>query len=267
MDPKYLDIGQTICDIGERLYRFGYVVANDGNISVLVDDGLVLTTPTGVCKGDMTPEMMALIDLSGKVVSGENKPSSETKMHLFIYKNRPDIHAVVHAHPIHATAFATAGIALDKCVLAEIVTTIGSIPVAEYGTPSTPELPETLRPFVQNHEAILLANHGVVTMGRDLWEAYFKLERVEHYAKVIFVSRFLGGEKTLPRNEVEKLFDLRQNYGIEAVNPGCRVAEHGDDCGCQHESHDDAEPDLDQIAEAVFDEVKAAFANEGETMS
>lgn len=267
MHQKHFDICKTICEIGDRLYRFGHVVANDGNISHRIADDLIVTTPTGVCKGDMTPEMMVFVDLQGKVLSPGKKPSSEILMHLFIYQQRPDIRAVVHAHPAHTTAFATAGIALDKCVLAEIVVTLGSIPVADYGTPSTQELPETLRPYIQNHEAILLANHGAVTLGRDLWEAYFKMERVEHYAKIIYLSRMLGGEKSLSREQVENLYDIRQNYGIEAVNPGCQVEGHGDDCGCGGGAHGDAEPDLDRIAEVVFRETKAAFHDNGNAIS
>ncbi|MFQ5629218.1 MAG: class II aldolase/adducin family protein [bacterium] len=256
MHQEYDEICQIICEIGKRLYRFGHVVANDGNISVRVADDVIATTPTGVCKGDMSPEMMVFVDPEGEVLS-EGKPSSEIPMHLFIYRHRPEIRAVVHAHPVHATAFATAGITLDRCVLAEIVTTIGSIPIAPYGTPSTEELPETLRPFVQDHEAILLANHGAVTMGRDPWEAYFKLERVEHYAKIIYISRILGGEKALPKQEVEKLFGLRAKYGIEAVNPGCKV-EVDDDSGCEHHTHsqDLSAAAIDRIVDAVVDEVR-----------
>jgi len=261
MHQQYEKICQTICEIGERLYRFGHVVANDGNISVRVAENLIVTTPTGVCKGDMSPEMMVFVDSAGTVLS-DGKPSSELPMHLFIYQHRPEIRAVVHAHPLHATAFATAGIALDRCVLAEIVTTIGAIPVAPYGTPSTEELPETLRPFVQDHEAILLANHGAVTMGRDLWEAYFKLERVEHYAKIIYISRMLGGEKTLPKQEVEKLFGLRANYGIEAANPGCKVeVESGCECADHKHSHDLSAAEIDRIVDAVVEEVRPYFVS------
>jgi L-fuculose-phosphate aldolase len=259
MPQQYIEICQAICEIGERLYRFGHVVANDGNISARVSDDIIITTPTGVCKGDMAPEIMVFVDPEGRTLS-EGKASSELPMHLFIYKHRPEIRAVVHAHPVHATAFATAGIALDRCVLAEIITTIGSIPVAPYGTPSTEELPETLRPFVQDHEAILLANHGAVTMGRDLWEAYFKLERVEHYAKIVFLSRVLGGEKILPKQEVEKLFGLRANYGIEAVNPGCKIEADGD-YGCEDHGHvhELSESEIDRIVDAVVNEVRPYF--------
>ncbi len=254
-------IREEICAAGERLYRFGLVVANDGNISFRLDDNKILTTPTGVCKGDMSPEMLVVVDDSGRVLS-EGKPSSELPLHLFIYNERPDIRSVVHAHPPFATAFATAGLALDRCVSPEIITTIGSIPIARYGTPSTQELPESLRPYVQDHEAILLANHGAVTMGRDIWEAYFKMERLEHYAKIILLSRMLGGEKELAAQEVEKLAEIRQSYGVEAVDPGCEVepqrSPKEDDCGCghDHQPSDLSYVEMEKIAEKVWLQLK-----------
>lgn len=260
MHGQFQEICETICAIGRRLYRFGHVVANDGNISARVRDDLIVTTPTGVCKGDMLSGQMVFVSPEGRIISG-GRPSTELPMHLFIYRHRPEIHAVVHAHPVYATAFATAGIALDRCVLAEIITTIGSIPVAPYGTPSTEELPASLQPYVQDHEAILLANHGAVTMGRTLWEAYYKLERVEHFARIIFLSRQLGGERTLPREEVEKLFALREQYGIEAVNPGCKV--EAEACGYEHSEGGLSENEIERLSELVYGEVKALIARGG----
>lgn len=221
------NLRQTIVEIGRRMYQRGYVAANDGNISVRLDEERILTTPTGVSKGFMNAEEMVVVNLKGQPIS-DGKPSTELPMHLFIYQERPDVQAVVHAHPPYATGFATAGLALDKCVLAEVIVTIGSIPLAEYGTPSTAELPETLRPYIHSCEAFLMANHGVVTVGKDLLDAYFKLERVEHYAQIVFISRALGGENVLPKKEVEKLFDLREVYGAESLNPGCYACH--DDC-------------------------------------
>jgi len=211
---------EQICEIGRRLYARGMVAANDGNISIRLGAGKILTTPTGVCKGLMSPEMLVTVDAEGRVQSA-GKPSTEILMHLFIYRERPEVNAVVHAHPIYATGFATAGLALESCVAAEIIATLGSIPLAPYGTPSTPELAESLRPHVHRADAILLANHGVVAMGTNLEEAYFRLERVEHYAQIVAVSRQLGGEQLLPRSEVEKLFALRGKYGQTGLNPGC----------------------------------------------
>ncbi len=215
---------QSICEIGRRMYDKGFVAANDGNISLRLADGTILTTPTGVSKGYMTPESMVRVDLTGRVLSA-GRPSSELLMHLFVYRERPEVHAVVHAHPIHATGFATAGIALDACVAAEIIATLGSIPLAAYGTPSTHELPETLRPHIHHSDAFLLANHGVVAVGKTLMEAYDRLERVEHYAHIVLIARQLGGERQLPHEEVQKLFALRDKYGQTGLNPGCAVCD------------------------------------------
>lgn len=211
---------QTIVEIGQRMYQRGFVAANDGNITVRLDSERILTTPTGISKGFMVPESMVIVDLEGKALSAGN-PSTELPLHLFIYKERPDVAAVVHAHPPYATGFATAGLALDKCVLAEVIVTIGTIPLAEYGTPSTEELPKSLRPYINSCEAFLMANHGVVAVGRDLMDAYFKMERVEHYAHIVFIARALGGERVLSKEAVEKLYDLREKYGVTSLNPGC----------------------------------------------
>jgi L-fuculose-phosphate aldolase len=242
------------------MYEKGYVAANDGNISCRLDGERVLTTPTGVSKGFMSPDAMVIVDAQGSPV-GNSKASSELPMHLFIYGERPDIQAVVHAHPPFATGFATAGIALDKCILAEIIVTIGAIPLAEYGTPSTQELPDTLRPYVHTCEAFLMANHGVVTIGRDLMDAYFKMERVEHYAKILYVAKGLGGEKALPKEQVEKLYDLREFYGAaDSVNPGCLACHHnciGEPCVNHAVKADPKGPDyFGEIVEKVLTAVR-----------
>jgi L-fuculose-phosphate aldolase len=181
-------------------------------------------------------------------------------MNLFIYKERPDVSAIVHAHPPYATGFATAGLALDKCVLAEVIVTIGTIPLAEYGTPSTEELPNSLRPFVRSCDAFLMANHGVVTVGKDLMDAYFKMERVEHYAQILFVARALGGERILPKTAVEKLYDLREKYGATNVNPGCYACYDdclGETCVNHSVKHDPHGPDhLGEIVEKILNTVR-----------
>ncbi|MGH7600838.1 MAG: class II aldolase/adducin family protein [bacterium] len=218
---------QQICEIGRRMYEKNFVASNDGNISARLDAERILTTPTGVSKGFMTPESMVIVDLDGQPLSS-GKPSSEILLHLFIYRERPEAQAVVHAHPLHATGFAVAGISFEECVTPEIIVTLGSIPLAPYGTPSTHKLPETLRPFVHHNDAFLLANHGAVTVGKDLWDAYYKMERLEHYAHILFISRQLGGEKLLPREQVQELLDLRGKYGQAGLNPGCSTCE--DDC-------------------------------------
>src|SRR6188472_1841641 len=163
-----------IVEIGRRMYARGYTASNDGNISVRLGADRLLMTPKSVCKGFMTPAMMCITDLDGRKLEGERDPSSEMLMHLEVYRQRPDVKAVVHAHPPTATGFAVAGIALDKAVLAEVLTTLGSIPIAEYATPSTSELPEAVRKYIKAHDGMLLANHGAVTCGDSVTSAYHK---------------------------------------------------------------------------------------------
>src|SRR5882762_6485619 len=214
-------IRADIVEVGRRLYARGYVASNDGNISVRLDETRLMTTPKSVSKGFMTPDMMVIVDYEGRKVAGERDPSSELPMHLEIYRNRPDANAVVHAHPPLATGFAVAGIPLTRAVLAEVVTTLGSIPIAEYGTPSTAELPEAVRKYIKAHDGMLLANHGAVTCGNSVLSAHFKMETIEHFAKISLVARMLGRENLLSREEVMRLQDLRGSYGIKAPAPIC----------------------------------------------
>jgi len=220
-----------IVEVGRRMYARGYTASNDGNISVRLDASRLLMTPKSVCKGFMTPDMMCITDLEGRKLQGDRDPSSETLMHLEVYRQRPDVQAVVHAHPPTATGFAVAGIPLDRAVLAEVLTTLGSIPIAEYATPSTKELPEAVRKYIRAHDGMLLANHGALTVGGDLFGAYYKMETIEHFAKISLVARMLGRENLLSREEVTRLQDLRGSYGIKAPAPIC--ADTGEDESCQ----------------------------------
>jgi L-fuculose-phosphate aldolase len=226
---------EQIVEVGRRLYARGYTASNDGNISVRLDDGRLLMTPKSVCKGFMGVEMMCITDLDGRKLAGERDPSSEMQMHLEVYRQRPDVNAVVHAHPPIATGFAVAGIPLDRAVLAEVVTTLGSVPIAEYATPSTKELPEAVRQYVKAHDGMLLANHGALTIGADLFSAYYKMETIEHFAKISLVARLLGGERLLSRQEVERLQGLRGMYGIASPAPICPEPALGspDPASCQ----------------------------------
>jgi L-fuculose-phosphate aldolase len=210
-----------IVEVGRRLWERGYVASNDGNISVRLDDHRLITTPKNVSKGFMTPDMMVITDLDGKKVAGERDPSSELKMHLEVYRNRADVRAVVHAHPPTATGFAVAGIPLDRPVLAEVITTLGSIPIAEYATPSTEELPAAVRKYVKAHDGLLLANHGALALAGDVMAAYYRMETIEHFAKISLVARTLGREHLLSRDEVERLQGLRGMYGIASPAPIC----------------------------------------------
>ena len=258
--PTENELRQSILEIGRRMYQRGFVAANDGNISARFNDERILATPTGCSKGFMDAEELPMVDLEGNVLSGA-KPSSELPLHLYIYRERRDVNAVVHAHPPYATGFATAGLPLDKCVLAEVIVTIGSVPLAQYGTPSTEELPKSLAPYIHSCDAFLLANHGVVAVGKDLTDAYFKLERVEHSAQIVFIARALGGEQVLSREAVKKLYDLREQYGTTDIpNPGCYVTqpkEEPDTCDFDHPEHDtDFPDDFDEIVERVLAAVK-----------
>jgi L-fuculose-phosphate aldolase len=214
-------IRAEIVEVGRRLYARGYVASNDGNISVRLDETRLITTPKSVSKGFMTPDMMVIVDHTGRKIAGDRDPSSELPMHLEIYRSRPDVHAVVHAHPPLATGFAVAGIPLTRAVLAEVVTTLGSIPIAEYGTPSTSELPEAVRKYIKAHDGLLLANHGAVTCCKTLMSAYYKMETIEHFAKISLVARLLGREHLLSREEVDRLQGLRGMYGIASPAAIC----------------------------------------------
>jgi len=212
-----------IVEIGRRLWQRGFVASNDGNISVRIAPDRLLMTPASVSKGFMSADMMVITDLEGRVVEAApgRKPSSEALMHLVVYRERPDINAVVHAHPPIATGFAVAGIALDRAVLAEVVTTLGGIPIASYATPSTQELADTVKPLIRLHDGVLLANHGAVALGTDLFSAYYKMETIEHFAQISLVARQLGREHLLSREEVERLQGLRGRYGISVPAPIC----------------------------------------------
>jgi len=205
-----------IVEVGRRLWTRGFVASNDGNISVRLGPDRLLMTPTSVSKGFMSPDMMVITDLDGTLVSGApgRKASSEAMMHLVAYRERPDVGAVVHAHPPLSTGFAVAGIPLDRAVLAEVVTTLGSIPIADYGTPSTPELAAAVAPYVKIHDGLLLANHGALALGKDLFGAYYKMETIEHFARISLVARMLGRERLLSSEEVQRLQGLRDRYGI-----------------------------------------------------
>jgi L-fuculose-phosphate aldolase len=223
-----------IVEIGRRLHARGYVASNDGNISVRLDESRVLTTPKNVSKGYMTPDMMVVTDMSGRKLAGDRDASSELQMHLAVYRTRPDARAVVHAHPPTATGFAVAGIPLDRAVLAEVITTLGSIPIAEYGTPSTRELADAVERHIRTHDGLLLANHGALTVAHELFASYYKMETVEHFARISLVARLLGRERLLSREEVDRLQQLRGMYGIAAPAPICPPGEPpGADASCQ----------------------------------
>ena len=210
------ELNSLIIEIGKRLWMRGFVAANDGNISVRVKRDEILITPTGVSKGFMTPEMILKVNLSGESITGHSvyKPSSETKMHLEIYRQREDIQAVVHAHPPYATSFAVSGMAPNPCVLPEAVLTLGAVPVAPYGTPSTQRIPESIRSLVDQTDTILLANHGALTMGENLPTAFHRMETLEHASRITFLAMQMGRINVIPQDEIDQLMEIRKQMKI-----------------------------------------------------
>ena len=208
------ELRRQICKAGRSMYEKGFVVACEGNLSVRVDYNHILVTPAGVCKGHLALQDPLVTDLNGVVRCGTGRPSSEILMHLLFYRLRPDVQAVCHAHPPAATGFAAAGRALDEPVLPEVILDLGTIPLAPYGTPGTWELCESLEPLVAKHDAILLANHGVVTCGQDLTTAYQRLETVEQFARILLTAHSLGGPHVLSSTNVQKLIAARSRYGV-----------------------------------------------------
>jgi L-fuculose-phosphate aldolase len=210
------ELKKLMLDVGRRLWTKGYVAANGGNISVRIDEDELLITPTGVSKGFMSEDMIIKMNMDGKVISKKNKyrPSSEVKMHIQVYKQRDDVKSVIHAHPPYCTSFAVAGIPLDKCVLPEAILTLGSVPIAPYGTPSTQEVPDSIKEYIKDSDAILLANHGALTVGLDLMDAYHRMETLEHTANIIHLANALGNVNTIPEEEIEKLMNIRRRMDI-----------------------------------------------------
>jgi len=218
---------EDIVRIGRLMYEKGWIAANDGNISIRVGPHHILATPAGVRKGMLDPADLIVCDMDGRRISGEKQPTTEIGMHLTIYHSREDAEAVVHAHPPTATGFAVAGRALNQGILPEAIVSLGFIPLAEYGIPGTPALSEGMQPYVGKYDAMLLANHGAVAYGEDVFKAFAKLETVEHVARITLVAELLGGPRVLPRGEIEKLFEARGRYGVTARNrfePGAPLA-------------------------------------------
>ncbi len=215
------EIRGEICEIGRRMYDRGMVAANDGNLSVRLGENEFLCTPTGVSKGFMKPEQLCRVDSEGRLLeeAGGFRPSSEIKMHLRVYRERPDVGGVVHAHPIYATTYAIAGIPLDRPIMTEAVVSLGYVPVAGYARPSTPEVPEAVAQYVQHFDAMLLANHGALTYGESLTEAYMRMESVEFYARMMYQTKLLGGAGELTEEQVRDLYEIRRSLKLKGRHP------------------------------------------------
>jgi len=219
-----------ICEIGRRMYAKGFVAANDGNITVKCDKDAVWATPTGVSKGFMTPDMLVKLDLKGNILQGKYKPSSEIKMHLRVYNENPKVGAVVHAHPPVATSYAIAGISLDKPILPEAIVLLGKVPIAPYATPGTQEVPDSIAPYCNDYCAVLLANHGVLTWGRDPMEAYYRLESLEHYALMLmYTGKIINKANELSCSEVSDLVKIREK--MNENNDSIEISEKSMDLG------------------------------------
>ena len=233
---------KLIVEIGKLMYDKGYVTSSDGNISYRLGENLILATPTQVSKGRMTEDIMALTDLDGKPLN-DKRVSSEIQMHLLIYRMRPDVNAVCHAHAPHGTAFAAAGIAIDAPILSEVILTLGCVPLTAYGTPSTPELTDALKPYVEHHNALLMENHGVVAYGKDLWQAFDRLETLEHTAKIAILARSLGGANDLPKDAIEKLINIREKAGYLTESARCQACGYLQETGisCGSDKHSNSE--------------------------
>jgi L-fuculose-phosphate aldolase len=218
MQTSESQLRDDIVKVGRLMFDKGWIAANDGNITIRLDEDRILATPTGVCKGMMRPDDIIICNLDGDKICGERERTTEMGMHVTIYRMRPDIRSVVHAHPPVATGFAVAGRPLNLALLPEVVICLGSVPVADYGLPGTPALTEGMRPYIPKYDAMLMANHGAVAYGEDVFQAFFRLETVEHFARITLVAELLGGPKVLPRVEVEKLFDSRRRYRVRSQN-------------------------------------------------
>lgn len=220
---------RQIVDVGRVLYERGLIAATEGNVSVRIADNRFLTTPSGLCKGRLRNHDVVTVDANGHKRGGHGVPSSEIRMHLAIYEERPDVLAIVHAHPPVATGFAVASVPLAGCVLPEIILTVGSVPLTDYGTPSTDELPARIRATARSHDAFLLKNHGAVASGTDLWDACHKMEMIESFAKIVLTARHLGRVESLSADDVDRLLALKKGAAARphAGCGGCVTCEIG----------------------------------------
>lgn len=222
MELSNKELRDEICDVCHKMWQLGWVAANDGNVSVKLEDGTFLATPTGISKSFITPEKLVHIDKDGNVLDGLEgyRPSSEIKMHLRCYAEREDVGAVVHAHPPVATGYAVANVPLDEYSMIETVIAIGSVPVTPYGTPSTNEVPEAIAPYLGEHDVMLLQNHGALAVGADVLTAYYRMESLELFAKISLNAHLLGGAQELSRENIDRLIGMRAQYGVTGKHPG-----------------------------------------------
>lgn len=214
------ELREQICEIGRLMRHHNYAEGTSGNISARLDDERILATPSGLAKGRMSPDQLIIVNMDGEKIAPHTpanrdlRPTSEILMHLECYYQRSDVNGVVHAHPPTAVALTCAGVSLEQCILPEVVIMLGLVPTAPYATPCGEANRDSICALIPDHDAIMLANHGSITMGSDVWTAYLRLEVLEHFANVLYKTEQLGGAKPLPIDEVEKLLELRRRTGL-----------------------------------------------------
>jgi L-fuculose-phosphate aldolase len=272
---------EQICEIGRRIYAKGFAAANDGNITIRLNDREVLCTPTMVSKGYLKPEDVCKVDYEGKQLAGSKRRTSEVLLHLAIYKARPDIQAVVHCHPPHATAFAVAGQPIPKCILPEVEVFLGEVPMAVYETPGTQKFAETVLPHLKSSNTIILANHGTVTFGPDLEKAYWNSEIIDAYCKILILAKQLGNVNYFTQGQTKELLDLKKRLGYDDVRfhkgENCDLCSNSDfgrgfsECDPQAvrgepaaaapgaNGHAAATPDIEKLVQTITEHVMAAL--------
>jgi L-fuculose-phosphate aldolase len=267
---------EQICEIGRRVYARGFAAANDGNISYRLNDKEILCTPTMVCKGFMKCEDMCKVDYEGNQLAGTRKRSSEILLHLAVYKHRPDVKAVVHCHPPHATAFAVAGVPIPKCVLPEVEVFLGEVPTAVYETPGTQKFADTIVPHLKSSNTIILSNHGTVTFGPDLEKAYWNSEIIDAYCRILILAQQLGNVNYFTQNQTRELLDLKKKLGYDDGRfhrgENCDLcgndtfgrgfsepATEGKACRCETNGRAASADNVEQLVHVVTDQVMAAL--------
>ena len=219
------EIKEQICDVCHKTWQLGWVAANDGNVSARLGDGRIIATPTGISKSFITPEKLVVLDSKGNILEANEgyRPSSEIKMHLKCYEKRDDVMSVIHAHPPGATGFAVAHKAMDMYNMIEDVAVIGSVPLTPYGTPSTAEVPAAIEPYLEEHDVMLLENHGALAVGSDVITAFYRMESLELWAKITINAVILGGSRDISKENIQKLIDLRGYYRVTGRHPGHKL--------------------------------------------
>jgi L-fuculose-phosphate aldolase len=273
-------IKEQMCEIGRRVYAKGFAAANDGNISYRLNDREIMCTPTMISKGFMKPEDCCKVDYEGKQLAGTRKRSSEILLHLAVYKHRPDVRAVVHCHPPHATAFAVSGVPIPNCILPEVEVFLGEVPTARYETPGTQKFAETIVPLLKSSNTIILANHGTVTFGPDLEKAYWNSEIVDAYCNILILSKQLGNVNYFTQKQTGELLELKKKLGYDDIRfhreANCDLCANDDfgrgfneeteekACQCEVTTRPSANgkttaPDMERLVQLVTDQVMAAL--------